>query len=204
MPVQGWVWFLVFDAALCFAPGPAMLYVLASGLRGGRGAALAANFGIVSGNALYVSLLAAGVGRWLLASAGALLLLRLIGAAYLLALGFAIFRGAPARAPPPSSALRHLALRRVLTGVGVQMANPKTFVLYTALLPRFVDTGRALAPQFAVLALTTLIVQFGALWAYGEIAARFGAHALRPGLRRGLQRAAGGLLMTAGVVTAAA
>jgi len=200
---QTWGWFFAFDAALCFAPGPAMLYVLAAGLRDGRGAAFAANLGIVGGNALYVALLAGGLGHWLLATAGASLLLRLLGAAYLLALGLSIYRGAPGR-PAPNRAPGRTAWRRFVTGIGVQMANPKTFVLYTALVPRFLDTAGALMPQLAVLCATTLAVQFGALLVYGEIAARFGARRLRPGWRRGLQRAAGGLLMTAGLVTAAA
>ena len=102
MTLRTWAMFAVTELLLCFSPGPAVLFVIGSALRHGAPASLRSNLGILSGNALYFALSAAGLGALLTASYTLFTALKWLGAAYLLWLGVQLLlppirlRGVPA------------------------------------------------------------------------------------------------------------
>ena len=81
-----------------------------------------------------------------------------------------------------------------------QLANPKAVLFFTALLPQFVDPARAIAPQVAILAATSITSEFFVLAGYAWLAARGGALLIaRPQLARITDAAAGTCLIGAGI-----
>src|SRR5262249_56028980 len=68
MSWHGWILFVLVETMLCLAPGPAVLLVLSQGLTFGWRGSIAANLGILAGNAAYFALSATGLGAVLLAS----------------------------------------------------------------------------------------------------------------------------------------
>ena len=68
MTWHGWILFVMVETMLCLAPGPAVLLVLSQGLSFGWRGSIAANLGILAGNAIYFALSATGLGALLLAS----------------------------------------------------------------------------------------------------------------------------------------
>jgi len=91
-------------------------------------------------------------------------------------------------------------LRMWRQGVLLQLANPKAILFFTALLPQFIDTAHAIAPQVFVLAVTSIVSEFFVLAAYAWLAARGGALLLaRPRLARASDAAAGTCLIGAGI-----
>ena len=124
---------------LLVVPGPAVLYIVASSIDGGRRAGAASMLGIQAGALVHVVAAALGLSGLLAASALAFDTVKYVGAAYLVAIGlWTLFRGGshtdPEAARPPT---RHR--RRFAQGVVVQILNPKTALFFLAFLPQFVD-----------------------------------------------------------------
>jgi threonine/homoserine/homoserine lactone efflux protein len=136
------------------APGPDMLFVLATGTRGGPRAGLLATLGVVSSEIVQITAVAAGLAALFAEAPTAFTVLRLCGAAYLLFLGVQALRSArrgsplPAAVPGPQVSDRYAFLR----GAATNLVNPKSVTFIVALLPQFVDRGLGHVPlQFAVL-----------------------------------------------------
>ena len=198
MTVETWLLFAVTEAALCFTPGPAVLLVLSHGLTRGMGASIWANLGILAGNACYFALSATGLGALLLASYEVFSAIRWLGAAYLIWLGGSAFLGrSEIIAVKPAATAS--AGRTFVNGLVLQVANPKALVFFTALLPQFIDPHGSVVGQVAILGVTSVVLEFFVLLAYGAAAGRLTAVAARPRFQTVANRVAGSMLVAAGV-----
>lgn len=202
MTIETWIAFTALETMLCLLPGPAVLFVLGQGLARGPRSALAGSAGILSANAAYFALSATGLGVLLVASYGVFFLVKWLGAGYLVWLGvqalltrpetFAVRRAEPAAAG-----------RVAWRGFLVQAANPKSILFFGALLPQFVDPAGNVALQMLVLGATSIGVEFVVLSVYGGLAGRMRRFVTRPATALWFERAAGGLLIAAGLGMAA-
>ncbi|MBR0669239.1 LysE family translocator [Roseomonas hellenica] len=198
---------LFFAAAFVLAvtPGPGIFYVAARTLAGGRAEGVASSFGTGLGGMVHVLAGSLGVSAIVLASAELFTALKMIGAGYLIWVGFRTIRSArrdASRALRDEAAAPPIGPRRAFReGVLVEALNPKTAVFFLAFVPQFVDPAAGgVALQFLVLgfvsvALNTLadiVVAFAA----GRI--REGATA-RPALIRRLREASGGAMIALGI-----
>ena len=135
-------------------PGPDMMFVLASGARGGPRVGLLAAVGVASSEVVHITAAAAGLSAVFAAAPAAFTVVRLLGAAYLLYLGIQALRSArrgqptsPEEQPPPMS-----GRRAYLRGAFTNLLNPKMVTFSVAFLPQFIDRslGHVWA-QFVVL-----------------------------------------------------
>jgi threonine/homoserine/homoserine lactone efflux protein len=139
------------------APGPDMMFVLATGARGGARIGLLAALGVATSEIVQITAVAAGLSELFVDAPTAFTVLRVCGAAYLLYLGAQALRSArrsgavPAQAdrpPRPRVSGRYAYLRGFLTN----LVNPKMVTFAVAFLPQFVDRSLGHVPaQFAVL-----------------------------------------------------
>jgi threonine/homoserine/homoserine lactone efflux protein len=131
--------FVGASLALLVVPGPAVLYIVANSLEGGRRAGLASMLGIQCGALVHVAAAALGLSALLASSALAFDSVRYAGAAYLVAIGlWTLLRGGSATDPEAAPRRRGHG-RRFAQGVVVQILNPKTALFFLAFLPQFVD-----------------------------------------------------------------
>ena len=86
-----------------------------------------------------------------------------------------------------------------LNGFVLQVANPKALVFFTALLPQFIDPARSMAWQVLILGVTSVVIEFFVLLAYGAAAGRATAVASRPKFQTIANRLAGAMLVVAGL-----
>jgi homoserine/homoserine lactone efflux protein len=205
MSIETWLLFATTETILCLSPGPAVLLVLSVSLTRGWSPGLQASAGILVANTLYFLLSATSLGAILLASWEAFFLIKWAGAAYLIWLGLTmvVARGAGdiGTATPPTP--MRTGRRTWLHGMITQGANPKALVFFTAFLPQFVNPAEPLAPQIAILAATSILIEFGVLASYAALASRVSHFAQRPRFASVFHRVGGAMLIGAGAGLAA-
>lgn len=193
-----WAQFALTALVLGVTPGPAVLFVVGSALHHGAPASLRSSAGILSVNALYIALSAAGLGALLLASTAVFAALKWIGAAYLVWLGVRLLRPAKHGESTPERDLSG-AGRLYLRAVALQLANPNTPVFFVALLPQFVDPAQPVATQFTILGATSIALELCVLGMYGFAAGSAAEHLRSPRWQRRLELASGAFLIGAGL-----
>ena len=194
--------FAIAAVTIALIPGPAMLYVLARSLGGGRRAGLLSSVGTGIGGLAHVAAAAVGLSALIATSAVAFSVVKYAGAAYLVWLGIQALRGSDADLParePAAGALKQ--------GILTEALNPKT-ALFSSDLPPFSSasprTGRwrcrsSCSARSASRSTrwVDVVVALGA----GRISERIRA---RPRMWRRQQRTTGGILVGLGVYAAAA
>ena len=189
--------------ALIVVPGPAVLYIVAQSIDGGRTAGLLSALGVAVGGLVHATAAAIGLSALLLSSATAFTVVKLAGAAYLIGLGLYTLLVRKEDAGEAVRSERRLR-RSFVQGVVVNVLNPKTALFFIAFLPQFVDrdAGSA-AAQLLVLGLVFvgLAVVSDSVWALaaGTAAARLRASPRFLAVRRYLS---GSVFVGLGAVTA--
>jgi threonine/homoserine/homoserine lactone efflux protein len=142
--------FLAAALVLALTPGPGIMYVMARTLSGGASDGIASTLGTAVGGMIHVAVAAAGLSALLAASAKAFLVVKYIGAGYLVFLGVRSILSAHRVSSIPT--IRpHGARRAFLEGILTEALNVKTALFFLAFIPQFVNHLLPMAPQFAVL-----------------------------------------------------
>lgn len=196
-----WLAYLVAAVAIAVSPGPGAVLSMSHGLSYGVRATTSTILGLQAGLLVILLVAGVGVGAVLLASGTAFMVVKALGAAYLLWLGLRQWRApvlahGPADAPAQVEALP--ARQRFLRGLLTNATNPKGIVFMVAVLPQFIDPAHGLALQLLVLAATTLCVDTLVMHGYAFAAAslRGWLHSARA--QRAQNRVAGAVLMAMG------
>jgi threonine/homoserine/homoserine lactone efflux protein len=184
--------FIPAGLALNLTPGADMMFCLGQGLRSGRRAAMAANFGIAAGGMVHTTLAALGLGALVAAHPAAFEAIRWLGVGYLLWLAVGALRAsafaAEAQVVPTS------ANRAFWQGLMVNLLNPKVILFILAFLPQFVDPARPILPQFLTLGVVFSIGGLMVNGAVGLFAGSIGQRLARSaGLSRWLSRVSAGI-----------
>lgn len=200
MDLQVWLAFLVASCLIALSPGSGAVLSMSHGLAYGVRQTTATIIGLQIGLAFVLLVAGAGVGALLLASATAFLLVKIIGAAYLLWLGWRQWC-APVAVPadPVGAAQSGLSVReRIVVGMLTNATNPKSIVFNVAVLPQFIDPNRPVALQLAILLITSICVDLVVMHAYAALAARLSTWLRSVRARRAQNRVFGGVLMGMG------
>jgi len=141
LPTTHLVPFLLTVYVLILIPGPSVLFVVSRGVALGRRAALATVLGNTSGLLLQLILVVIGLGSILASSETVYTVLKVIGGAYLVILGVRSIRDRKKLAvtvAPTTVGPRRLGTI-VREGFLVGATNPKGLIIFTAVLPDFID-----------------------------------------------------------------
>ena len=194
-----WMAFFAASWVIAISPGSGAVLSMSHGLSYGVRKTGATILGLELGLLFILIVAGAGVGSLLIASELAFTVVKVLGACYLIYLGFSQWRagsagtlGGDLLAAPASWR------RRVLTGALTNATNPKGILFMVAVLPQFMTDTRALWTQLLVMAATTVVVDVTVMHGYAA-----GASALRRLTRsaramRVQNRVFGGLLMAVG------
>lgn len=190
--------FILVSSAIIVIPGPNVLVIVATTLTQGRARGLQTIAGTLA--AMAIQLLIAARGTALLAEtlSGAFLLLKWIGAGYLVYLGYRRFQAAVTLEyfnPLETGTARGSFSRGFVVGV----TNPKTILFFGAFLPQFTTTALAIAPQIMVLSITflALALVFDGLYALAAGKVTELSHNRR--VRRWLDACSGALFLGSGI-----
>ncbi|WJN58186.1 LysE family translocator [Pseudomonas sp. SO81] len=197
MALHTWLIYLTAVFGLSLTPGPNGLLALTHGALYGHRRALWTVTGGMLGFVLLMALSMFGLAALLKASVHALLVLKWLGAAYLIWLGIQLWRAPPLHLTPLQSAAPRPGLQLFRQGLLSALSNPKVILFFGAFLPQFLDPARSLWLQFAVMAATFAIVEGIVEYLLARTAQRTRPWLERAG--RGFNRCCGGLFAAMGL-----
>jgi threonine/homoserine/homoserine lactone efflux protein len=206
IPMSGFVTFLGVSVMVIVTPGQDTLLTVRNTLSGGRAGGVATAIGVVSGQFLWTIAAAIGVATLLAAYPAAYVVLRALGAAYLVFLGCQslsiAIRGKHPRMSPTTAAIREPASALTFTAQGLlsNLGNPKSLLFFTSLLPQFAAEGGS---GLVGLGLVYCLITLGWLSVYAWAVDRVGDRFARGRLAIALEGAAGIALLLFGVAVAA-
>ena len=163
--------FLLTSLIVVASPGTGVLYTLAAALTRGSRASIAAAFGCTLGIVPHMLAAMLGLAAVLHTSALAFAVLKYCGVAYLLYMAWQALREQGALAV--DTRLDSRSSRRVIvTGILINILNPKLSIFFLAFLPQFVNTRQGgAAARMVELSLVFMGMTFVVFAIYGVFAA---------------------------------
>ena len=181
--------FLLTALIIVVTPGTGVLYTVAAGLSRGARASIIAAIGCTLGIVPPMVAAIMGLAALLQASALAFQTLKLLGVAYLLYLAWSTLQDKDALTVKEHTT-PHSPAKVIISGILINVLNPKLTIFFVAFLPQFVSAHDPGAPLrmlelSSVFMLMTLIVFIG----YGMFAASVRNHLLsRPRVMTWMRR----------------
>jgi threonine/homoserine/homoserine lactone efflux protein len=165
--------FALASLALAVVPGPAVLYIVAQSIHGGRRAGVVSALGVANGGLVHVLAAVIGLSALLAASAEAFTAVKILGAVYLVWLGIRTLLSTDDRIGG-RAAERTLA-RTYRQGIVVNVLNPKTALFFLAFLPQFVDPHESTRGQLALLGAVFVVIALSSDLVWALVAGTAGA-----------------------------
>lgn len=192
---------LLAYVAACFVfsiiPGPSVAAVVANSLSNGARAGFLTLLGTEISMLTMVFAVALGLQAVMDFVAGAFTVIKLLGAAYLIWLGWKMIN-ASGRFEVSEGARRQSARQYILQGALINWSNPKTLLFLGAFLPQFIDPAKPAFGQIMVLGLIVMAVASVTDGIYAFLAGQT-RHLLTATRLRLLNRISGGLLIGGGL-----
>jgi len=177
-------------------PGPGIVAIVARALGSGFRSAIPAAAGTALGDWILMSLSAFGLALAAQAMGGLFLIVKLLGAAYLVYLGWRYWT-APVEemaAPVPSSARQGF-----LSQLSLTLGNPKAIAFFVALLPSVVDLNHIGAGGYLALSGATFVLIPAITLSYAAAASHVRAFLTSRAARRRINRTAAVVMIGAAV-----
>ncbi|MFI8479562.1 LysE family translocator [Pseudomonas sp. NPDC078700] len=179
MAFETWLLYLLAITGLSLTPGPNGLLAMTHGALYGHRRALWTVMGGVIGFTLLMALSMFGIDSLLKASANALTILKWLGGAYLIWLGIQLWRSPPPNLDTLNDAQSKSGRAMFSQGLFAALSNPKVILFFGAFLPQFLNPNANIWLQFAVMALTFVVVEGFVEYLLARMAQR-----IRPWLQR--------------------
>ncbi len=193
--------FIISGLLLNIMPGPDSLLIMTRSATQGWRAGVAAVMGICTGTMVHVFAAAVGLSAILATSAAAFMVVKYVGATYILYMAIGLLRSkrkdAAAAITIPPLPYRKIFAQGLLTNV----LNPKVALFFLAFVPQFIDAGASSKP-LAFIILGCIFNFNGMLWSVflavftGLASARI---KVAPGVALWLNRVTGGLFVWLGI-----
>jgi threonine/homoserine/homoserine lactone efflux protein len=199
VPVHVLVAFALAVLPLSLTPGTSSTLVMTRVLAGGSVEGRKVALGTASGLYVHATMAAFGLAALVMASSRAFAVLKIVGAAYLVAIGLAALMQRQPRGKRRLLWSDHGSYVQAFLG---NVLNPKAAGVYLTLLPQFIDPGRPVVPQIYLLATVHVAVALTYLTLLSHVVAAAGVVLTRPAWRSWMQRLTGAVLVFFGLRTA--
>lgn len=175
MPWTTWLALFAASWAISLSPGAGAIAAMSSGLSHGFRRGYFMTFGLILGILTQIVLVSAGLGALIAASSLGFAIVKWLGVAYLVWLGWSQWHAPATPMVAASEAGDGQPVTRrslVLRGWGINAVNPKGTVFLLAVVPQFLDLTRPLIPQYAVVAATLGFTDLVVMAGYTALAAK--------------------------------
>ena len=173
MQLSLWLALAGAGVLISFTPGAGAINTMSNSLTVGFRRSIWGILGQQAALVLHVIVVALGVGVLVAGSPVAFNAIRYAGAAYLVYLGIRQFLRKPDLDQEKVAALRNEpAWSMFRRGLWVNLLNPKAIVFFLAFMPQFIRPASPLLPQYAVLAVTVVLIDILVMWFFFAAAAK--------------------------------
>lgn len=199
MPWEQWLAYFVACWIICLSPGAGAVASMAAGRTCGFRRGYWNVLGLEVALVLQIVIVAAGLGAILATSGTAFAVIKWLGVAYLLYLGWRQWTANTTTQHSAETNQKEMVSRKRLVAKGffINMSNPKAIVFFLAVLPQFLDPSRPLLVQYVWLTITMVVVDSVVMAGYTGLASRVLQALKSPRQQKLLNRTFGGLFMGA-------
>lgn len=172
MEIENWLLFSSIALVATITPGPAVLLVATHSISYSPIKAIFTILGNISGLFIMSLFSVLGLSAMVLYSTTTFMLIKAIGAFYLIYLGIKLWRNGFAQVTVSDNTnmkKRDGNLRLFIHGLMVALSNPKAIAFTTALFPQFINHSAPLIPQFFILVTTFMSYSFICLFFYAKM-----------------------------------
>jgi threonine/homoserine/homoserine lactone efflux protein len=195
--------FAVAMLVLAASPGPGVFATTARAMASGFKPALAVIWGIVLGDIIFLLFAAFGLSMVARALGNLFFIVKICGGAYLVWLGIKIWLQNPKTFQNSQNPNSRSKWGNFASGLIITLSNPKVILFYCGFLPTFLDlSALTIVDLTFVVAIITAVLS-GVLITYAYLASRARRMFTTERAVKRLNRAAGGVMVAAGVAIAA-
>lgn len=195
------------------SPGPAVFLAISNGMVVGLRALLMSSLGNIVGLFLLSAVSILGLGAIVLASSTLFLIVKIIGAGYLLYLGVKQFKSVKTLLVIDSKEIQdHVVSSNhsdqqapksvfyyFFEGFLLAATNPKPILFFIAIFPQFLVAEEPLMPQFLLMTVSFMLLSFLSLFSYGYIGKKAKIFFSNDVRMKYFHRITGGLFISMGV-----
>ena len=151
------------------SPGPAIFLAISNNIK----IVALSSFGNILGLFILSAVSISGLGAILTTSATLFMIVKIIGALYLLHIGIKQFKTIGSIKLSENNTHKHNkkgSKAFFYEGFFLSVTNPKPIIFFIALFPQFLNLENSILPQFFLLTFTFIFISFFSLLTYGLIA----------------------------------
>jgi len=187
---------------LAASPGPGVFATTARAMASGFRPALAVIWGIVLGDIIFLLFAAFGLSMVARVLGNLFFIVKICGAAYLVWLGIKIWLQKPELVKRQQDSATRSNWGNFVSGLVITLSNPKVILFYCGFLPTFLDLSALTIIDLALVIAIIALVLSAVLSTYAFLANRARKMFTNKRAVKRLNRAAGGIMVAAGVAIA--
>jgi len=174
MDINSWYMFTTLSFLTIISPGPAILLAINNGLMHNLRGVVISSFANILGLFCLSSVSILGLGAILKTSTTLFLIMKIMGASYLIYMGIKQFRNSgnifDSNVDVKIEKNNWKIFRK---GFLISVTNPKPIIFFTAIFPIFLNPANSLAPQFFIMTFTFMFLSFASLMSFAHFAKSF-------------------------------
>ncbi len=196
--------FAIAIFVLAVTPGPGVFAIISRSLASGFKTTLLMIAGCVTGDIIFLLFAIMGMSVIAQTMGTLFLLVKIVGAAYLIFLGIKIWVSKPVPAHLQQiNGKKAIGYGNYLSGLGITLANPKVILFYCGFLPTFMDLPSMTGFDIIIVTMVLAMVLSVVLISYAYLASSARLFFSSPRSVKWLNRTAGTVMISAGAAIAA-
>lgn len=203
MTLESGITFFIAIFIFGITPGPGIFAILAKSMTQGARSCTWLSVGMVISDICYLVMACFGLASLAYAWEEVFLIIRILGGAYLVYLGWKMWTSVPALAQELSSpdlkVKQQDKFSSFIQGFMISASNPKVILFYIAFLPTFMDVTQLGAQDIVIASLLTFVALMSGLTLIALMAAQARKHLNSPKSLKLVNRTAGSIMATAGL-----
>lgn len=202
MSLESAATFFIAIFIFSITPGPGIFAILARAMVDGPRKCFMLAVGMVSSDLVYLILACFGLATIAENWSVAFVVIRYLGAAYLIYLGYKMFKSLPhvkdSIQSESEQQKKHAILASFSQGFLISASNPKVILFYISFLPTFVDLSAVQGKDIVLLSLLSFTALMSGLMLIAFGASRMVKLLKTPLAHKRLNQSAGGIMIAAG------